>query len=142
MKTGVSTSIIVDVNKQRNKNHIKPLKCNCRSCLYFDGKLCKFNKTTENRRYCIKYEYSNPSLIEKQKKPKSIKKEEPIERIIKKTTFDKLSQLLGVRITFEALQERYRSYSKGYSMKIYKTEPLTIVLRHNNTKKKFYYEII
>lgn len=132
---------IIDVNKQRADKNIKPLKSNCTTCLYFDGKLCRFNKNTKNRRYCIKYEYSKPSLIKKQKK-KKVKKEPIFEVVTRKTTFDKLSKFLGVKITFESLQERYKSYDKGYALKKRSEEPLTIVIRNNNTKQKFYYEII
>jgi hypothetical protein len=135
---------IINVNKERENKGIEPVKSNCRTCLYFDGRVCKFNKTTQNRKYCIKYEYSKPSLVKKQKKPKNSNNQDLIksERVVKKTTFNKISQFLGVRITFEKLQQRYRNYQKGYSLKIYSTEPLIIVLRNNKTKKKFYYEII
>ena len=143
MKVGANTSTIIDVNKQRKMNNITPLKCNCNTCLYFNGKSCKFNKSIDNRKQCIKYEFSNPSLARKKKKPKKKKSEAGThEVIIKKTTYEKLSNFLGIKITHEALQTRYRSYDKGYSIKIKTEEPLVIVLRNNKTKERFYYEII
>lgn len=144
MKTGVNTSIIIDLNKERKKKDIKPLKSNCNTCLYFDGKSCKFNKSIQGRKYCIKYQYSSPGLIPKQKKAKQTNgnKVGAPTKEIRKTTFNKLSELIGVTIKLESLSLKYRSYSKGYSIKIYSTDPLIIAIRHNITKKKFYFEII
>lgn len=144
MKTGVNTGIIINVNKQRQKRNIKPLKCNCRTCFYFNGNTCKFEKNTVNRKYCIKYQYSNPSLLKPQKKkPKSKGQMEQIyKKIIKQTTFEKLSHFFGIKISLNSLTERYKYYDKGYSMKIRTKEPLTIVLRNEKSRKKNYFEII
>lgn len=145
MKTGVNTSIIIDINKQRKKKNIEPLKCNCKTCLYFDGKMCKFNKSIINRKHCIKYEYSKPSLVKRQKKNKSINNEkikQPIEMVIKKTTFKYLSEFFGVPVTRESLEITYKNYGNGYGIKRKSEEPLIITLRNIRTKKKTYYEII
>ena len=144
MRTGTSMSGIINVNKQRENKGIKPIKCNCRTCLYFDGKMCKFNKSTQNRKYCIKYQYSNPSLMKPQKKKPKSKEEinQIYEKIIKQTTFEKLSHFFGIKISLNSLTERYKYYDKGYSMKIRTKEPLTVVLRNEKSRKKFYYEII
>lgn len=140
VKTGVNTSIVIDVFKQREKKDIKPLKSNCRTCLYFNGKECKFKKDTSNRKHCIKYEYSNPALLKRQKKIKIINSDnENLE--IKKTSFKNLTKFFGVPITKECLKRSYKNYGNGYGIKISSYEPLTITLRHTRTQKKVKYEI-
>jgi hypothetical protein len=142
MKTGTSMSGAINIYNQRVKKNIKPLDSNCKTCLYFNDKKCNFNKPTHNRKHCIKYEYTKPSSIQKNKKTIKHSKEQIYGRVVGKTTYVKLSQFLGVRISYDSLQERYKSYNKGYSMKIKSKEPLIIVLRNEKTNKKHYYEII
>lgn len=122
----------INIYKQRAIRGIEPLESTCRTCLYFNKSICKFNKVTQNRKHCIKYEFSE-SMREKQTRPKII---------VKKTSFKYLSEFFGVDITFDKLQRRYKSYDNGYSLQIRKLEPLTIILRSNKTKEQSCYEII
>ena len=68
MKTGVSMTGTINIEKQRISKGIKPIESNCKTCLYFNDKKCNFNKPTANRKHCIKYEYAKPSPIKRRGK--------------------------------------------------------------------------
>lgn len=143
MKTGGNTSTIIDVNKQRKRLNIEPVKCNCKTCLYFNGTSCKFNKNMINRKYCIKYEYSNPALLKKKKPVKSQQKQQEQSGIvIRKTTLAYLSEFFGIKISVSGFTDTYKNYSNGYGIKLKSREPLIIVVRNSRTKQKKYYQII
>lgn len=149
VKTGTSMTGVINIYKQRSNKGIKPVKSNCKTCLYFNNRACKFNKPMKNRKHCIKYEYAEApptkkqaTVISQQKAAnKQLRNQESI-LAAKTTTFDKLSKFLGIDITYDDLQVRYKSYDKGYSIKIIKSEKLIIALRSTKTRQIFYYEII
>lgn len=45
-KTGISMIGIKNIFKEGQKKGIKPIKCVCNKCLYYNRKICKFGKIT------------------------------------------------------------------------------------------------
>lgn len=54
-KVEMSMTGIKNIFEERKKKSIKPIKCVCSKCLYYNRKRCRFGKTTANRNYCIKF---------------------------------------------------------------------------------------
>lgn len=54
-KTGISMNGTKNVFIERKKQGIKPTRCVCNKCLYYNRKLCRFGKETLNRKHCIKF---------------------------------------------------------------------------------------
>ncbi|RDY29742.1 hypothetical protein CHL78_000810 [Romboutsia weinsteinii] len=75
-KTSMSMTGTKNVFEERKKKGIKPIKCVCEKCLYYNRKRCRFGKTTVNRNYCIKFTKvegynDNPIKIYKKNKKKN-----------------------------------------------------------------------
>ncbi|WP_042275560.1 hypothetical protein [[Clostridium] dakarense] len=68
-KTGMSMTGTKNALTERKKQGIKPIRCVCDKCLYYNRKLCRFGKGTMNRKYCIKF-----TLVEGYNDNKSKKK--------------------------------------------------------------------
>lgn len=54
-KTGMSMTGTKNVFTERKKQGIRPIRCVCDKCLYYNRKLCRFGKETINRNHCIKF---------------------------------------------------------------------------------------